>query len=407
MSIRSVENPIQAIREFLPSAVNPAFEERLPFTGGTVGYFSYELGRLFEPRAATRSIETPFPYAALAVYDTALLIDENGNALIVQSDITGDICGMRNRKKSLIEAVRDAAPSVSASTDGIISETAARKLDWARVQCNVTFQEYISKVDAVKEYIAAGDVYQVNLSRRLQTESGVSSETLFASLQKSNPAPFSCFLPYPEFSIISGSPELFLAYNTEKNVIETRPIKGTLPRGENTEADEHLAQKLLQSEKDRAENVMIVDMLRNDLGRISEYGSVTVPKLFDIERHPSVFQMVSTIEANVRGGVDAADILQATFPGGSITGAPKIRAMQIIEELEPDIRGPYTGCAGFFDVRGDIMLNILIRTIVLKDGTASFHAGGGIVADSVPELEFRETEYKAAGLLKAICDAEK
>ncbi len=405
-SIEPSESPIDKVRSILAKFdVSPNYSF-LPFVCGLVGYFSYELGRIFEPMAAVKKIDFQFPNAELALYDTVLLINENGQGFIAQTDITGDIQGMRSRLKALRDLMKHSVSPQNTNNSQKISRCESKLLDWSRIECNTSHKDYLAKVHKIKEYIAAGDVYQVNITRRLHTQSNAGDAKLFDSVVKFNPAPYSCFFRYEDYSIISGSPELFLSFNAKNRLIETRPIKGTIPRGVNEAEDSDLARQLLESEKDRAENVMIVDMLRNDLGRVAEYGSVYVTKLFDIEKHPSVFQMVSTVKAKVRNEKDVVDILSATFPGGSITGAPKVRAMQIIEELEPDPRGPYTGCAGFFDLRGDMILNILIRSIILKDGIAFFHAGGGIVADSDPEMEFKETEYKAAGLLKAIYESE-
>jgi para-aminobenzoate synthetase component 1 len=270
------------------------------------------------------------------------------------------------------------------------------------IASNFTKPNYINAIRRVQEYIAAGDVYQVNLSQRLQAECPCPADELYVRLRAINPAPRACLIELGDVQLVGASPESFLSYNPATRIIQTKPIKGTRPRGKSREEDIRLASELASSEKDRAENVMIVDMERNDLGKVASYGSVQVTKLWDIEEHPNVFQMVSTVEATLDPAYDVVDLLRATFPGGSITGAPKVRAMQIIEELEPHRRGLYTGAAGYIGFDGSIELNIIIRSFVIYDGIAYFHAGGGIVADSNPEMEYQETLDKVAGLVAAI-----
>jgi para-aminobenzoate synthetase component 1 len=221
---------------------------------------------------------------------------------------------------------------------------------------------------------------------------------VYLQLRSHNPAPFSAYINLPEVQLLSASPERFLRFDPGNRRLQTRPIKGTRPRGRTEEEDEALARKLLASEKDRAENVMIVDLERNDLGRVAEIGSVRVTELASLETLPTVFHLASTVEATLREDRDVVDLLLATFPGGSITGAPKIRAMEIIDELEPTARSVYTGAIGYLGFDGSIDLNIAIRTILVRQGVAYFQAGGGIVADSDPEMEYQETLHKASAL---------
>ena len=251
-----------------------------------------------------------------------------------------------------------------------------------------------------KEYIAAGDIYQVNLSQRLSAPFTADPFALYQRLAHENPAPFAAYFHTPDAAIVSCSPERFLQVRGRE--VETRPIKGTRPRGATPEEDARLAAELLASEKDRAENVMIVDLERNDLGRACEFGSVHVPELFAVEQYATVFHLVSTVRGRLRPEVTALDCLRASFPGGSITGAPKVRSMEIIEELEPTRRGVYTGAIGYLCFSGDMDTNIVIRTVVVKDGTAHFQVGGGIVADSDPEAEYQETMDKGVALARAL-----
>ncbi len=262
--------------------------------------------------------------------------------------------------------------------------------------------EYEAAVRQALEYIRAGDIYQVNLSQRFEADCPEDPFDVYLRLRALSPAPFAAFLRFPECAVPSSSPERFLRYTPRDRRIETRPIKGTRPRGATPGEDDALRRELLASEKDRAENVMIIDLERNDLGRVAEIGSVQVTGLFEAETYATVHHLVSTVEARLAEGRDAVDLLRATFPGGSITGAPKIRSMEIIDELEPVARGVYTGSIGYIRHNGEMDLNIAIRTMVIKDGRAYFSVGGGIVADSDPAAEYQETLDKGAAMARAL-----
>jgi para-aminobenzoate synthetase component 1 len=268
------------------------------------------------------------------------------------------------------------------------------------ITSNFTHKDYVAAVARAKDYIAAGDIYQVNISQRLSAPLATASFDLYRRLCQSNPAPFAAYFETPDAAIISCSPERFIQVRGRE--VETRPIKGTRPRGATPEEDARLAAELLASEKDRAENVMIVDLERNDLGRVCEFGSVYVPELFVLESFATVHHLVSTVRGRLRPDATALDCLRASFPGGSITGAPKVRSMEIIEELEPTRRGVYTGAIGYLCFSGDMDVNIVIRTLVVKDGVAHFQVGGGIVADSQPEAEYEETLDKGRALARAL-----
>ena len=260
--------------------------------------------------------------------------------------------------------------------------------------------EYLAAVDRTREYIRAGDIFQANISQRLEAPWRAHPFELYQVLRQHNPAPFAAYLDLGDATIVSASPERFLQLRA--GVVETRPIKGTAPRGLNPMHDLALEQALLQSEKDRAENTMIVDLLRNDLSRVCCDHTVDVPELCALERYAGVHHLVSTVTGRLLPGRTAVDLLRAAFPGGSITGAPKVRAMEIIAELEPTRRGPYTGSIGYIGFDGTMDTSIVIRTLVVRDGTAYFQVGGGIVADSDPEREYRETLDKAGGMLDAL-----
>jgi len=255
-------------------------------------------------------------------------------------------------------------------------------------------------VAAAREYIYAGDIFQVNLSQRFDVDLHTDPYELYRRLRLINPAPFACYLNFDDVTVAGASPERFLRLT--EDLVETRPMKGTRPRGRSAAEDDALAGELIHSIKDRAENVMIVDLERNDLGRVCRYGTVRVRELWTLERYATVFQLTSTVEGRLREGKNRTDLLKASFPGGSITGAPKVRAMEIIDELEPTRRSIYTGSLGYLSFDGTMDLNIVIRTFIIKDGKAYFQVGGGIVSDSEPEAEYQETMDKARALIEAL-----
>jgi para-aminobenzoate synthetase component 1 len=294
------------------------------------------------------------------------------------------------------------AETVPAPSYPVIGVEAAEDI---HLRSTFTHRGYLSAVARVREYILAGDIFQANLSQRFQAPLKETPVALYRRLRRSNPSAFGAYLDLGDIQVLSASPERFL--KVSGRTVETRPIKGTRPRGLGPMHDALLGQVLAESEKDRAENVMIVDLLRNDLSRVCLPGTVRVPELFALEQHPTVHHLVSTVVGELEPGRDAVDLLRATFPGGSITGAPKVRAMQVIAELEPTRRGVYCGSLGYLSVTGDMDTSIAIRTAVVRNGTVYFQAGGGIVADSEPEAEYRETLDKARGIIRAVAGAEQ
>jgi para-aminobenzoate synthetase component 1 len=261
---------------------------------------------------------------------------------------------------------------------------------------------YLDTIERAIEYIHAGDCFQVNIAQRLMTPARAHPLDTYANLRERNPAPFAGYFDAGDFALLSASPERFL--RVERGEVETRPIKGTRPRGKTPDEDQRLAEELRASTKDRAENVMIVDLLRNDLGRVCEYGSVRVEALCRLESYQYVHHLVSEVRGRLRDGLGPTDLLRAAFPGGSVTGAPKVRAMEIITALEQTARGPYCGSLGFLGFDGTMDTNLLIRTLVHDKGWMHFSVGGGIVADSTPEKEYAETWHKAEGMLRALKD---
>jgi para-aminobenzoate synthetase component 1 len=281
-------------------------------------------------------------------------------------------------------------------------ETPQFAAEHAALTSNFTRARYLATIGRAIEYIHAGDCFQVNIAQRLMTPARVPPLDLYGKLRARNPAPFAGYFDLGDHVVMSASPERFL--RVDHGAVETRPIKGTRPRSRTPEEDRHSADELRASAKDRAENIMIVDLLRNDLGRVCEYGSIRVDALCRLESYEFVHHLVSAVRGQLREGLGPTDLLRAAFPGGSVTGAPKIRAMEIIAELEQTARGPYCGSLGWIGFDGSMDTNLLIRTFVQSQGWLHFSVGGGIVADSRPELEYAETWHKAEGLLRALRD---
>jgi para-aminobenzoate synthetase component 1 len=385
---RSREHPLEAMRRVLGarriSAPGPSLP---PFAGGAIGYFAYELGRYIEKLPATVVDDIGLPEMALAFYDKALAFDlRSGRSLLVVSS-PGNGSKERDEAMRLLEA--EPLPTrweVSEGSPGFTS--------------NFTYEEYLEAVRRVKEYILAGDIYQANLTQRFTTTLRQHPWDMYRRLRRVNAAPFSAYLNLGEGVICSSSPERFL--KVEGRRVETRPIKGTRKRSDDPREDARLQEELLGSAKDRAELSMIVDLERNDLGRVCEYGSVKVEEHAVIESYATVHHLVSTVTGLLHEGKDQADLLRATFPGGSITGAPKIRSMEIIDELEPTARSVYTGSIGYLGFNGVSDLNIAIRTIIVRGERAYFQVGGGIVADSSPQDEYEETLHKGKALFAAL-----
>ncbi|WP_086026776.1 aminodeoxychorismate synthase component I [Vibrio sp. AND4] len=351
----------------------------LPFIGGALGYFSYDLGRRVEsmPQLSIKDLQTPD--MAVGLYQWALVVDH------------------KLKKACLVgQNIEQAWRSLNTpSPDKVDNFTLLG--DW---QSNMTQASYAARFARVQDYLLSGDCYQINLAQRFNASYRGSEWQAYTKLESANQAPFSAFIRMPHSAILSVSPERFL--ELKDNVIETKPIKGTRPRSQNIELDQANALDLQCAEKDQAENLMIVDLLRNDIGRVASPGSVHVPKLFDIETFPAVHHLVSTIRANLDSQYRAADLLRACFPGGSITGAPKVRAMQIIEELEPHRRSAYCGSIGYISRHGRMDTSITIRTLVAEDHKLFAWAGGGVVADSDCSAEYQETLDKLSKILPAL-----
>jgi para-aminobenzoate synthetase component 1 len=397
----SLADPFALVREALGPLAARA-PHGLPFAGGAIGYFGYDLARRLEALPATARDGEALPEMAIGVYDWALVTDHTaGRSWLAACDRDPRTA---ERWDALWAAFRAppapgdgprGGPDAGAG-DGPGDDTGLRVRGEARA--NLDAVGYARAFARIQRYLHAGDCYQVNLAQRFEVAASGPAWPAYRRLREASRAPFAAYLHTPEAEVLSVSPERFLQVDADGRV-ETRPIKGTRPRAFDPAGDRALGAALQASAKDRAENVMIVDLLRNDLGRVCATGSVRVPELFALESFPSVHHLVSTVCGDLAPGRHALDLLRACFPGGSITGAPKIRAMEIIEELEPHRRGLYCGAIGYIGFDGAMDTNIAIRTLVYSQGRVRCWAGGGLVVDSEVEAEYQETFDKAAGML--------
>lgn len=365
----------QELDKFDTTKVTPA----LPFSGGWLGYFGYDLGRVIERISVQAENDIDMPQLAVGLYPDALIYDKQQHNwfYVAQPNI--------DRLALYLSALKEEKQQRQPFK---ITE------NWLS---NMTAEQYTDKFEKIQAYLKSGDCYQINLAQRFSAQYQGAPWQAYCTLREANKAPFSSFINHPDGAIISISPERFISVNNGH--VETKPIKGTLPRCENFIEDQQQATRLQSSEKDRAENVMIVDLLRNDLGKVAKSGSVKVPSLFAIESFPAVHHLVSTVTAQLADDKTAVDQLKAAFPGGSITGAPKIRAMEIIEELEPHRRSVYCGSIGYLSSCGNMDTSITIRTLVCHQQRIHCWAGGGIVADSHADLEYQETYDKVNKIL--------
>ena len=373
-----------------------------PFAGGFVGWFGYDLARQTEKLGAPPPDPYGLPIAQLARYDDVIVFDHARQRLSVVVNEIGDLVPAAAAQRRL-DARSDLLLGI-VRVPGVAAELPAGMVEPPGLESLVPAEEYAAAVERAQDHIRAGDILQVVLARRWRLRSDLRPETLYRAVRSVNPSPYMVLLETPEAALVGASPEMLLRKQGSR--LETRPIAGTRPRGATASEDRALASDLLADEKERAEHVMLVDLGRNDLGRVARAGSVRVPSFMEIERYSHVMHIVSSVEAEAAEGIDALGALLSAFPAGTVSGAPKIRAMQLVDELEWEGRGPYAGAVGYLSYGGDLDTCITIRTLVVHNGTLSVTAGAGIVADSVPEREARETESKAAGLLAAVRIAE-
>ncbi|PWH15245.1 MAG: anthranilate synthase component I [Anaerolineae bacterium] len=399
--------PEQDLLHYLQSQLagfTPQRPDGLPrFIGGLVGYLGYETVRYFEPKLHPRLKHNALPEAVFLLADTILAFDHARHTLdLITYAFDGDIQAANSRLDDIEARLRAPLPRPS--------EPYARQPASVEFLSNLTRAEYEQAVRVAKEHIAAGDIFQVVLSQRLSRSTESDPFDIYRALRRLNPSPYMYFFDFGDlqgkpFYIIGASPEIFVRLEGRKASL--RPIAGTRPRGADRAADEALAAELLADPKERAEHIMLVDLGRNDLGRVCEYGTVRVPEFFTIERYSHVMHIVSHAEGILRPDLTAFDLVRATFPAGTVSGAPKVRAMEIIADLEPDARGPYAGAIGYFSFDGNMDTCIAIRTLVGHGQTISVQAGAGIVADSDPSREYEETLNKARAVLRAVEMAEQ
>ncbi|MBA7624642.1 Anthranilate synthase component 1 [subsurface metagenome] len=397
------ENPVDPLtlieKEF--QHYRPVPVAGLPrFHGGIVGYLSYEVARYFERLPAPDNDPLGLPESVLMLADTLLVFDHLTHKIkiVAHAHLDGDV----------EQAYREATDKIDRMVERLrqpisTAPSPPPELE-SPVTSNLSKVEFESTVNKAKDHIYAGDIIQAVLSQRLSKRTTASPFAIYRALRSINPSPYMYFLHLDDCHIVGASPELLV--RVEDGIVSNHPIAGTRPRSPDPDRDLELARELLNDEKERAEHIMLVDLGRNDIGRISQPGTVSLTQFMDIERYSHVMHLVSHVQGKLRAGMTQFDALRACFPAGTVSGAPKIRAMEIIAELERDKRGPYAGAVGYFDFSGNLDTAIAIRTIVLKDSVAHVQAGGGIVADSIPENEYQESLNKAQALLAAIKQAE-
>ena len=408
-------DPLEAIRAFVPRRrIEP--RDRMPrFTGGAVGALAYDAVSSFEPRVTLPDADpVGTPTAAFIETDLVLVFDHLTHTLSAIASLHAEAPDFEGRYRVAEAAIFDALERTARPTAAELGTTARTTPAAAPTITNETSlgrDEYIHAVEVAKDAIAAGEAIQVVLARRQSFDLPIDPVTggtlagidLYRSLRRVNPSPYLFFVRVPSFEVVGASPELLL--QVEGDRLTTHPIAGTRPRGATSADDAILAEQLQRDPKERAEHVMLVDLGRNDLGRVSRPGTVTVSKYMEVERYSHVLHLVSHVEGRLKPGLDALDALRSVFPAGTLSGAPKVRAMQLIAAAEGERRGLYGGAVGYLGYDGNLDTAITIRTAVLRDGRAHVHTGAGIVAGSVPEREFEETEHKAAALQRAIEEA--
>jgi para-aminobenzoate synthetase component 1 len=380
-------NPFDELRKLL-RAYKQSYKSHLPFIGGFVGFLSYDLKAFIEKLEITVTDDIDMPDMYFGIYDGAVVYNHKEDTVyLTDANIDGN---GQKRIDSLIEVIE--------STPNIIE--VKKHATKAKIVSNFDKESYKASISKVRDYIKSGDIYQVNMTQRFESELRDKPFVLYQKLRELNPAPFASYIDFGTGHILSSSPERFI--KVTDNIIEARPIKGTMPRSDDPVIDKKNKDILMSSQKDQSELLMIVDLERNDLSRVAKTGTVEVTELFKLESYATVHHLVATVKAEIDESNDIIDTLMATFPGGSITGAPKIRAMEVIDELEPTARALYTGSIGYIDFNQNSDFNIVIRTFICKNNHVYFQAGGGIVWDSDPELEYQESLDKAFALKKAL-----
>ncbi len=400
---REVDDPLHEVREFFNRYRSPQVAGLPRFTGGVVGYFGYDTVRYIEPRLDQEDKHDPLhtPDILLMVSEEVVVFDNLSGRLHIITHVDPQQADAwetgSNRLQELVQQLRQTPipsdPAVDSGTD--VSE--------ADFTSSFAREDFESAVERCRQYIYDGDIMQVVLSQRLTIPYGAQASKLYRALRTVNPSPYMYFLDLDEFQIVGSSPEILV--RLEDQVVTVRPIAGTRRRGRDWEDDLRLERELMSDPKELAEHLMLVDLGRNDVGRVAQIGSVMLTEKMIVERYSHVMHIVSNVEAKLEQGLDAIDVLRATFPAGTVSGAPKVRAMEIIDELEPDKRGVYAGAVGYLGWNGNMDTAIAIRTAVIKQGTLHIQAGAGIVADSIPAHEWMETMNKGRAIFRAVAMA--
>jgi anthranilate synthase component I len=398
VSVSQVADPYGAVSDYLSAYRLPEIDDLRPFAGGAVGFFGYDLVRTVEPLAAPNPDPIGLPDMALMVSDVLVVFDHMRHELTLmayafadgESDLDAAYAEAVGTLTELRERLRGPVPRPAASANGRATEFTS----------NMTREQFEANVRRIIEYIYAGDAFQVVPSQRFSAPTPVEAFSIYRGLRTVNPSPYMYFLDFGDFQLAGASPEPLVKVTGRR--VETRPVAGTYPRGESEEEDRRRAEELLRDPKERAEHVMLVDLGRNDLGRVCEFGSVEVDEFMIVEAYSHVHHIVSQVSGTLRPDVTAMDALRAVLPAGTLSGAPKVRAMQIIDEVEPHKRGSYGGAIGYLGFNGDLDTAIHIRTVVVKDGIVHVQAGGGTVADAKPDYEYRESVNKAKAVFAAV-----
>ncbi len=402
-------NPLVGLKDIL-ARYQPVDVEGLPrFSGGAVGFVSYDMVRSFEELPEDTMDDLQVPDARFVITDTLLIFDNVAQTIKIVSNAHVDNENIEESYKQAVKNIdaigKKLRTSLPVDVNDVNSERSPKVDSLNSIESNFEKEHFINAVQKIKNYILEGDVIQVVLAQRLKFNISKDPFTIYRALRSINPSPYMYYLKFGDLKIVGSSPEILVRLEGEK--IEVRPIAGTRKRGKSEEEDQALENDLLEDEKELAEHIMLVDLGRNDVGRVAKTNSVSVNEKFTIERYSHVMHIVSNVQGELKKGLDAYDVLAATFPAGTLSGAPKVRAMEIIEELEPTRRGLYGGAVGYISFNGNMDTAIAIRTLLIKNNTAYLGVGAGIVADSIPENEFEETMNKGKALLKAIELAEK
>jgi anthranilate synthase component 1 len=400
------EDPLKDLEELLKKYRAVHLPELPRFCGGAVGYAGYDVVRYCEHLPNAPEDDRKLPDLSFAFFDRMVVFDHIRKTIVVVCHVDANAADLKAEYDLAVARIDETCESLQQGTQAISMSDVVIGGDPALTfESNFEQSEFEAAVEACKEYIKAGDIFQVVISQRLKLETSASPLDIYRALRIVNPSPFMVLLKTPETHLIGCSPEIMV--RVEDGEITIRPLAGTRVRGKNDEEDQALADELLADEKERAEHVMLVDLARNDVGRVAKYGSVKLSDVMVVERYSHVMHITSNVCGQLEDGLTSLDALRAGLPAGTVSGAPKVRAMEIIDELERHRRGPYAGAVGYIDFTGNMDTCIALRTLVMQDQTAYVQAGAGIVADSVPENEYHETLNKAKGLLRAIELAEK